>query len=99
MWLRENLLRLGPTFIKLGQQARPPLALRRSAPRSPPSPGLDSLPPFLTPLLPTRPAAPQFSTRVDVLAPELVQELEKLQDRVPPFSSDKARLLDRKSVV
>ena len=29
----------------------------------------------------------QFSTRVDVLAPEFVKELEKLQDRVPPFDS------------
>ena len=29
----------------------------------------------------------QFSTRVDVLAPEFVQELEKLQDNVPPFDS------------
>ena len=32
----------------------------------------------------------QFSTRVDVLSPELIAELEKLQDRVPPFSSAKA---------
>ena len=39
-WLREGLVRLGPTFIKIGQQ---------------------------------------FSTRVDVLSPEFVQELEKLQ--------------------
>ena len=29
----------------------------------------------------------QFSTRVDVLAPEFVQELEKLQDNVPAFDS------------
>ena len=40
MWLREGLVRLGPTFIKIGQQ---------------------------------------FSTRVDVLSPEFIQELEKLQ--------------------
>jgi len=40
VWLREGLVRLGPTFIKIGQQ---------------------------------------FSTRVDVLSPEFVKELEKLQ--------------------
>ena len=50
-WLREGLVRLGPTFIKIGQQ---------------------------------------FSTRVDVLSPEFIKELEKLQDNVPSFSSDKA---------
>ncbi len=27
---------------------------------------------------------------MDVLSPELIKELEKLQDRVPPFSSDTA---------
>ena len=32
----------------------------------------------------------QFSTRVDVLSPELIKELEKLQDRVPPFGSKAA---------
>lgn len=42
-WLREGLIRLGPTFIKIGQQ---------------------------------------FSTRVDVLSPEFIQELEQLQDNV-----------------
>lgn len=52
IWVRESLIRLGPTFIKIGQQ---------------------------------------FSTRVDVLSPEFVKELEKLQDNVPPFSSSMAR--------
>ncbi|BDA47029.1 Protein ACTIVITY OF BC1 COMPLEX KINASE 8, chloroplastic [Coccomyxa sp. Obi] len=47
-WLREGLVKLGPTFIKIGQQ---------------------------------------FSTRVDVLSPEFVKELELLQDNVPAFSS------------
>jgi hypothetical protein len=51
IWLREGLVRLGPTFIKIGQQ---------------------------------------FSTRIDVLAPEFIKELEKLQDNVPPFETDTA---------
>lgn len=51
IWLREELVKLGPTFIKIGQQ---------------------------------------FSTRVDVLAPEFIKELEKLQDNVPPFDSETA---------
>lgn len=51
VWLREGLVRLGPTFIKIGQQ---------------------------------------FSTRVDVLSPEFIKELEKLQDNVPAFSSEMA---------
>ncbi|CAD7700793.1 unnamed protein product [Ostreobium quekettii] len=51
VWLREGLCRLGPTFIKVGQQ---------------------------------------FSTRVDVLSPEFIRELAKLQDDVPPFPTDKA---------
>ncbi|PNW73731.1 hypothetical protein CHLRE_13g570350v5 [Chlamydomonas reinhardtii] len=52
VWLREGLVKLGPTFIKIGQQ---------------------------------------FSTRVDVLSPEFVKELEKLQDNVPPFDREAAR--------
>mmetsp|Transcript_12079 Transcript_12079/g.19500 ORF Transcript_12079/g.19500 Transcript_12079/m.19500 type:complete len:773 (+) Transcript_12079:127-2445(+) len=51
-WLRLGLLRLGPTFIKIGQQ---------------------------------------FSTRVDVLSKPFITELEKLQDRVPPFPTAMAR--------
>ncbi|KAL0054955.1 hypothetical protein WJX82_005096 [Trebouxia sp. C0006] len=51
VWVREGLVKLGPTFIKIGQQ---------------------------------------FSTRVDVLSPEFVKELEKLQDNVPAFESSEA---------
>lgn len=47
IWIRETLLDLGPTFIKLGQL---------------------------------------FSTRADLFASEFVEELTKLQDRVPAFS-------------
>ena len=35
-------------------------------------------------------AGQQFSTRVDVLSPEFVQQLEMLQDNVPPFSPQAA---------
>ena len=42
-WLKQGLINLGPTFIKIGQQ---------------------------------------FSTRVDVLSPEFIKELEELQDNV-----------------
>ena len=50
-WLREGLIKLGPTFIKIGQQ---------------------------------------FSTRVDVLSPEFIKELEQLQDSVPAFNPSDA---------
>ncbi|KAK1439759.1 hypothetical protein QVD17_05579 [Tagetes erecta] len=51
-WIKERLLQLGPTFIKLGQLV---------------------------------------STRSDLFPHEFVDELAKLQDRVPAFSSAKAK--------
>lgn len=51
-WLRERILQLGPTFIKLGQLS---------------------------------------SARSDIFPQEFVDELSKLQDRVPAFSAEKAR--------
>ncbi|KAL4185707.1 hypothetical protein AMTRI_Chr10g232040 [Amborella trichopoda] len=56
-WVRECVLQLGPTFIKLGQLS---------------------------------------STRSDLFPKEFVEELAKLQDRVPAFSPRKARDLIQK---
>jgi predicted unusual protein kinase regulating ubiquinone biosynthesis (AarF/ABC1/UbiB family) len=53
-WIRETILELGPTFIKLGQL---------------------------------------FSTRSDLFPSEYVEELAKLQDRVPAFSYEQAQAI------
>ncbi len=50
-WLVQNMLDLGPTFIKIGQA---------------------------------------LSTRADLIPLEYIQEFSQLQDRVPPFSSERA---------
>ncbi len=52
IWLRESMLQLGPTFIKVGQL---------------------------------------LSTRADILPTESVEELSKLQDKVPAFTAEKAK--------
>lgn len=54
VWIRETLLDLGPTFIKIGQL---------------------------------------FSTRADLFATEFVEELSKLQDRVPAFSYEQGEAI------
>jgi hypothetical protein len=56
-WIRDSLLQLGPTFIKLGQL---------------------------------------FSARADLFPAEFVEELSKLQDRVPAFPAEAAaRIVER----
>ena len=54
VWIRDTLLDLGPTFIKVGQL---------------------------------------FSTRADLFPTEYVEELSKLQDRVPAFSYEQAKAI------
>ncbi len=54
VWVRETLLDLGPTFIKVGQL---------------------------------------FSTRADLFPTEYVEELSKLQDKVPAFSYEQAKAI------
>ncbi|MEB3337297.1 MAG: AarF/ABC1/UbiB kinase family protein [Leptolyngbyaceae bacterium] len=58
-WIRESLLDLGPTFIKVGQL---------------------------------------FSTRADLLPVEYVEELAKLQDKVPAFSYEQVQAIIEKDL-
>jgi predicted unusual protein kinase regulating ubiquinone biosynthesis (AarF/ABC1/UbiB family) len=59
IWIRETLLDLGPTFIKVGQL---------------------------------------FSTRADLFPAEFVDELSKLQDRVPAFSYEQVEQIIQQDV-
>ncbi|MGG6292962.1 ABC1 kinase family protein [Leptolyngbya sp. AN02str] len=59
IWIRETLLDLGPTFIKVGQL---------------------------------------FSTRADLFPVEYVEELSKLQDKVPAFSYEKVEQIVQKDL-
>jgi predicted unusual protein kinase regulating ubiquinone biosynthesis (AarF/ABC1/UbiB family) len=59
IWVRENFLELGPTFIKLGQL---------------------------------------FSTRADLFPAEYVEELTKLQDKVPAFGYDQVQEIIEKDL-
>jgi predicted unusual protein kinase regulating ubiquinone biosynthesis (AarF/ABC1/UbiB family) len=59
VWVRDTLLQLGPTFIKVGQL---------------------------------------FSTRADLFPVEYVEELSKLQDRVPAFGYDQVERIVRQDL-
>ncbi len=59
VWIRNTLLDLGPTFIKVGQL---------------------------------------FSTRADIFPTEYVEELSKLQDRVPAFSYTQVEIIIEKEL-
>ncbi|WP_347278355.1 AarF/ABC1/UbiB kinase family protein [Limnothrix sp. FACHB-1088] len=59
IWVRDTLLQLGPTFIKVGQL---------------------------------------FSTRADLFPAEYVEELSKLQDRVPAFGYDQVESIVRQDL-
>lgn len=59
VWIRETLLDLGPTFIKVGQL---------------------------------------FSTRADLFPAEYVEELSKLQDKVPAFSYEQVQAIIQKDL-